>query len=441
MAVGRPPTDAAGSGAPTAGDERSPSTGAGHDPDTGGVRYRFEDAELDTDRFLLRVGGERVPVEPQVFEVLAHLVTHRDRLVPRTELLDTVWGNRFVTDAALASRVATARAAIGDDGRAQRCIRTVHGRGLQFVAEVEELGSAPSVRSGSAAEDVPRQRVRFVTAPDGLRLATATVGSGVPLVKAANWLTHVEEDWRSPVWQHWLTGLGDRFEYTRYDPRGCGLSDRDLGERDLTDPDTWVADLEAVADEVGAERFVLLGMSQGCVPAVGYAVRHPDRVAHLVLYGGYSRGMALRGEESAAQSETLQQLIRGGWGGANPAFRTVFTLTFLPEATSEQMRWFDDLQLSCASVENAARLESAFHHVDLAPLAGRVTVPTTVVHVRDDRATPYDEGRRLAGLVPGAELVTLESPNHVLTGDEPAWPEFLAVMERIRDEVAADKPR
>ena len=401
------------------------------------MRYRFEDAELDTDRFVLQVRGEPVPVEPQVFEVLAHLVRHRDRLVPRTELLDTVWGNRFVSDAALASRVAAARAAVGDDGRAQRCIRTVHGRGLQFVADVEELGPEPPARAGAPERDAPRQRVRFVAAPDGTRLAVATVGSGVPLVKAANWLTHVEEDPRSPVWQHWLTGLGERFAYTRYDARGCGLSDRELGDSDLTDPDTWVSDLEAVVDDVGADRFVLLGMSQGCVPALAYAVRHPERVAHLVLYGGYARGMALRGEESAAQSETLQQLIRGGWGGANPAFRTVFTLTFLPAATSEQVRWYDDLQRSCASVENAVRLESAFHHVDVSELAARLAVPTTVVHVRDDRATPFDEGRRLAALVPGAELVTLEGSNHVLTGDEPAWPEFLALMERIRDEVTA----
>jgi pimeloyl-ACP methyl ester carboxylesterase len=296
------------------------------------------------------------------------------------------------------------------------------------------------VRPGPPASEALRQRVRFVTAPDGLRLAVATVGSGVPLVKAANWLTHVEEDPRSPVWQHWLTGLGERFAYTRYDARGCGLSDRDLGDSDLTDPDTWVGDLEAVAEAVGADRFVLLGMSQGCVPALAYAVRHPDRVAHLVLYGGYARGMALRGAESAAQAETLTQLIRGGWGGTNPAFRTVFTLTFLPGATSEQMRWYDDLQLSCASVDNAVRLESAFHHVDLSGLASQVTVPTTVVHVRDDRATPYAEGRRLAALVPGAELVTLEGSNHVLTGDEPAWPEFLALMERIRDEAFAGKP-
>ena len=200
-------------------------------------------------------------------------------------------------------------------------------------------------------------------------------------------------------------------------------------------------DLEAVVDDVGAERFVLFGMSQGCVPAVGYAVRHPERVAHLVLYGGYLRGMALRGEESAAQSEALQQLIRGGWGGSNPAFRSVFTLTFLPDATSEQVRWYDDLQRSCASVDNAVRLESAFHHVDLAPLASRVTVPTTVVHARDDRATPYSEGRRLAASIPGAELVSLDSPNHVLTSDEPAWAEFLAVMERVRDAATAADQR
>ncbi len=409
--------------------------------DTGGVRYRFEDAELDTAVFELRVAGERVAVEPQVFEVLSYLVEHRDRLVPRTELLDAIWNDRFVSDGALASRIAAARAAIGDDGRAQRCIRTVHGRGLQFVAPVEEVAApapptsaadpTPAASSGPEALGL-RQTVRFVTAPDGLRLAAATIGNGPPLVKAANWLTHIEEDWRSPVWRHWLTGLGERFRFTRYDARGCGLSDRDLSTSDLTDPDLWADDLEAVVDAVGADPCILLGMSQGAVSAVVYALRHPERVSHLVLYGAYSRGMRLRGPESVALSDTLKQLIRGGWGGTNPAFRTVFTMNFMPGASSEQMRWFNELQLNSSDAANGLRLESAFHEVDVGALAAHLSVPTLVMHCRDDRATPYAEGRALAAVIPGSEFVTLESSNHVLMADEPAWPDFLAHLDRLR---------
>ena len=397
-----------------------------------GVRYRFDEVELDVDAFELRVGGVRVGVEPQVFEVLSYLVRHRDRLVPRTELLDVVWGDRFVSDSALASRVAAARAAIGDDGRAQRIIRTVHGRGFQFVAPVEEVW--PSAPSPLVADDRAElaQTVRFATAPDGTRLAVASVGDGPPLVKAANWLTHVEKDWRSPVWRHWLDELGSRFRFIRYDARGCGLSDRDLSHSDLTDVATWTADLEAVVDAAGATSFVLLGVSQGAGPAMDFAVRHPERVSHLVLYGAYARGMHLRGDESVRESDAQLELMRLGWGGRNPAFRSVFTMTFMPDADAEQIRWFSELQEMSTDAGNAVRLESAFYDADFSELAAAVRVPTLVVHCRDDRATPYEEGLHLARQIPDAEFVTLESSNHILTADEPAWPEFLAHLDRLR---------
>lgn len=397
------------------------------------MRYRFLDIEVDTAKFELRVDGRRTPIEPQVFEVLAHLIEHRDRLVPRTELLDEIWGDRFVSDAALASRIAAARAAIGDDGRSQRCIRTVHGRGLQFIAPVEVLDEPHGARPTVAAPpfDDVRQAVRFVTASDGLQLAVATVGDGPVLVKAANWLTHVEQDWRSPIWRHWLTELGRRFTYVRYDSRGCGLSDRDLSSSDLTDVDRWTDDLEAVVEGLDVERFALLGVSDGAIPAIGFANRHPERVSHLVLYGGFSRGLRRRGPNGVTESDTLLQLIRGGWGGTNPAFRTVFTMNFMPGASSEQMQWFNELQVISSDADNALELEGAFHDLDVAPLARRVSVPTLVMHCRDDRATPYEEGRRLAAMIPHAEFVTLESANHVLLADEPAWPEFLGHLVRF----------
>lgn len=392
------------------------------------MRYRFDDVEVDAARFQLTVAGDTVHLEPQVFEVLVYLIEHRDRLVARTEILDAVWGDRFVSDSALASRIAAARAAIGDDGRAQRCIRTVHGRGLQFVAPVT-LDDAPAPEPADV--DDQHQAVRFVTARDGTRLAVATVGEGRPVVKAANWLTHVEHDWNSPIWRHWWGELGRRFRFVRYDSRGCGLSDSDIDGSDLTDPDLWADDLEAVVDTIDADRFALLGMSQGAVPAIMYALRHPERVSHLVLYGAYARGMALRGTDSAAEAESLLQAIRVGWGGTNPAFRTVFTMTFMPGASSEQMRWFNDVQTRSANAANAQRLESAFHHLDVGQLARRLQVPTMVVHSRHDRATPCSEGRQLARLIPGAELVTLESENHILVADEPAWPAFLAHLDRF----------
>lgn len=399
------------------------------------MRFRFEDAVLDTATFELSVGGAPVAVEPQVFEVLAYLIAHRDRLVPRTELLDEIWGDRFVSDSALASRVAAARAAIGDDGRSQRCIRTVHGRGFQFVAPVRAT-YATTLDDATPATAELHQTVRFTSAPDGTRLAVASVGHGPALVKAANWLTHVEMDWRSPVWRHWNDALASRFHYVRYDARGCGLSDRDLGENDLTDLDVWTGDLATVVDDHGLDRFALLGISQGAAPAMAYAVRHPERVTALVLYGAYVRGMRLRGDEAMARSDTLITLMRDGWGGTNPAFRSVFTMTFMPEATSEKMRWFNDLQLQTTSTENAIRLESAFHEHDFTELATQVSVPTIVFHCRDDLATPFDEGRALAALIPGAEFVALDSANHILGEDEPAWTDFLGHLDRFTTQAA-----
>jgi len=393
------------------------------------VIFRFENAELDTAVFELRINSERVAIEPQVFEVLSYLVSHHDRLVPRTEILDAVWGDRFVSDSALASRLAAARTAIGDDGRSQRLIRTVHGRGLQFVGDVvvDSAASAPAKLTVPTTD--LNQTIRFAQAADGVELAVASVGDGRPMVKAANWLTHVERDWNSPIWHHWITELAARYSYIRYDSRGCGLSDHDLRGSSLSDLEVWTSDLETVVEQQGLDRFVLFGMSQGGAPAMAYAARHPDRVSHLVLLGCYSRGMRHRGPEASAQAQVYLDMMRVGWGGRNPAFRTFFTTTFLPAASSEQMRWFNELQNDTTSPENAMLLEQAFYDYDFTELAGQVNVPTIVFHAIDDMATPYEEGRRLASLIPGAELVTLDSPNHVLMADEPAWAEFLVRLE------------
>ncbi len=394
--------------------------------------YRFEDAELNCDTFELLVRGERVPVEPQVFEVIRYLIDHRERMCTRTEILDTIWGDRFVSDSALSSRIAAARAAVADDGRAQRVIRTVHGRGFQFVAPIViDRATEPPSLVVTPRDEHLRQSIRFCQAPDGVHLAVAEVGSGPPLVKAATWLTHVEHDWHSPVWAHWLVELGHRFRYIRYDARGGGLSDRDLTGSRLDQLGTWTGDLETAIDCSDLSRFVLFAMSQGVGPALDFCVRHPDRISHLIVLGGYVRGMRRRDAESAAQAALLPELIRVGWGGSNPAFRSVFTTTFVPEATSEQMRWFNDLAVHTASADNAVRLETAFHDQDFTDLARAITVPTLVMHATNDRAVPFSEGRLLASLISGAQFVPLDSANHILLENEPAWAGFLRHLDEF----------
>lgn len=269
------------------------------------------------------------------------------------------------------------------------------------------------------------QEIRFCIAPDGVRIAYATAGTGPPLVKAANYLTHLEHDWNGPVWKHWLRGLAQHHTLIRYDERGCGLSDRDV--RDLS-TDAWVRDLEAVVEAAGLERFPLLGISQGASVCVAYAVKHPEKVTHLILYGGYARGRFNRDltPKQMTEAETLINVIRVGWGRDNPAFRQLFTTQLMPEGTDEQMEWLNELARISAAPDSAAAMERAFYNIDVTDLAPQVTVPTLVLHARDDAGIPFEEGRRLAALIPDARFVPLDSRNHILLADEPAWQRFLA---------------
>ena len=271
-------------------------------------------------------------------------------------------------------------------------------------------------------------------APDGVRLAWAKHGSGPPIVKAGNWLTHVEYDWESPVWHHWLQGLGEAHTFVRYDERGCGLSDRAPEELSLA---RWVADLESVIDAARLERFVLLGISQGAATAVAYAARHPERVERLVLYGGYARGRARRDEGERRRHEALVTVIRAGWADPDPTFRHLFSMLFLPEGSPEQLAWYDELQRRSAWPETAVRLYQARAAVDVRELVPRVAVDALVAHARDDRVVPFEEGRILASLLPRARLLPLASCNHILLPDEPAWHHFLAEFHAFLDQPAA----
>jgi pimeloyl-ACP methyl ester carboxylesterase/DNA-binding winged helix-turn-helix (wHTH) protein len=390
--------------------------------------YTFDGYELDLDQFELRRDGERVAVEPQVFDVLAYLVEHRTRVVPKVELLESVWKTTFVTESALTSRVKAARQAVRDDGRSQQMIRTVHGRGYRFVAPVEVFvtpASGPAAAARASERRVAvRQEIRFCRSADGVEVAYATSGDGPPLVKAANWLSHLDYDWESPVWRHWLQELSRRHRLVRYDERGCGLSDWDVDQLSI---DTKVADLEAVVDACGLDRFALLGISGGGPASVAYAARHPERVSKLVLYGAFARGRMARAStvEQKREAELLVDLAELGWGRDDPAFRHVFALQFMPEGTREQWAAFDELQRRTATPANAARIMAATADLDVTSLAPRVQAPTLIIHSHGDRRAPLAEGRTLATLIPDSRLIMLDSANHILLHDEPAWERFV----------------
>ncbi len=269
-----------------------------------------------------------------------------------------------------------------------------------------------------------RHETRFCTAPDGVGLAYAIDGEGPPLVKASNWMTHLDYERQSPVWRHWVRELSRGHTLIRYDERGCGLSDRQFSGTPTLD--TYVGDLAAVVDAAGLERFALIGLSGGGPTAIEYAARNPERVSRLVLYGTWARGRNRRGERAAEEGRVLIDLIRVGWGGAVPAFRQVFSSIYIPSAGEEQKRWYDDLQQASSSGETAARLWQSRNQTEISDTARRTTQPALVLHARQDGAVPYEEGRRLASLLPDARFVTLESDNHILQEGEPAWEAFLS---------------
>jgi pimeloyl-ACP methyl ester carboxylesterase/DNA-binding winged helix-turn-helix (wHTH) protein len=381
--------------------------------------FLFEDFTLDVSRRELRRGSGPVAVEPQVFDLLVYLIENRDRVVSRDDLIASVWGGRIVSESTLASRINAARQALGDSGEAQRLIKTIQRKGIRFVGALRD-GERASVPIAKPAV----QDVTFCKTADGVHLAVATSGSGLPVVKCANWLNHIEYDWQSPIWAPFMHAMSNRFRLIRYDERATGLSDWNADDISF---EAFVHDLETVVDNLGLERFPLIGMSQGAAVAIAYATRHPERVSRLVLCGGYAQGFRKQGNPvQAGQREALESLVRHGWGQDNPAFRQVFTSLFIPGGTPEQMQWFNDLQRISTSPENAVRLLGSFGDIDVVDLLPKVTVPTLVLHGRNDARVPFEQGLMLARGIPGARFVALDSANHIVLSHEPAWERYLA---------------
>ena len=267
-----------------------------------------------------------------------------------------------------------------------------------------------------------QQTIRYVRASDGVQIAWAESGTGPPLVKAATWLTHLEYDLESPVWQHWTKFLADHFRYVRYDERGCGMTEWDV--RDLS-AERRVADLETVIDAAGiSEPVTLLGMSHGATVCIEYAVRHPERVARMIFCGGFARGVLRRNNRESEKMYEAIISLSSMWGSNNPAFRQVFTSRFIPGGTDEQLHWFNELCLKTTSPELAAPLLRARAVTDVESLLPKVRTPTLILHGRDDAVSPIAEGRLLATEIAGAQFIELDSRNHVLLEHEPAWQRF-----------------
>ncbi|HMB74844.1 MAG TPA: alpha/beta hydrolase, partial [Kiloniellaceae bacterium] len=277
------------------------------------------------------------------------------------------------------------------------------------------------------------QEIHFCSSADGVTIAYATVGEGPPLVKAPNWMNHLEYDWKTPFWRHLVGAFASSHSLLRFDQRGNGLSDRNVERLTF---DAFVDDLEAVVDAAGLDRFPLLGISQGTAISIAYTIRHPERVTGLVLYGGYARGAMKRvSEADIARAQAIHTMIRLDWGLDSAAFRQHFTTRFMPDASQAEMDWFNELQKVTVAPDVAAQIRIVNDDIDITPLLPQIKVPTLVLHCREEAVVPFEEGRLIASKIPGARFVPLEGRNHLLFEDEPSWPRFLSEVRSFLDKI------
>lgn len=388
----------------------------------------------DQELFQRWLDGERERVRALRARVVQRLARHPELPARLAARWSRAWleADPFDTQAAahllelLERRGQQAEAA----GLSQELTERFHNAGLEWPV-VPDAGplSIALAEPPSEQQLLARQKIRFCTAADGVRVAYACVGEGPPLVKAANWLSHLELDWDAPIWSPLFRQLASDHFLVRYDERGNGLSDWDVSEISF---DVFVTDLETVIDALGLERFPLLGISQGASVSIEYAVRHPERVTHLILFGAYAAGWRVDAtEETLREREAIMTLTEVGWGQDNPAYRQIFSSTFMPSATADELNWFNEFQRCTASPENAARFLSAFGDIDVRHRLEEVSVPTLVIHALGDRRIPVVTGRDIAASIPDSEFVGLESDGHLLLGREPASRVFVDAVRRF----------
>ncbi len=384
------------------------------------MRYFFANCELDTASHTLLRDGERVPIEPQVFDLLQLLAERAGQLVTKDDLIDVVWNGRIVSDATISARINAARTAVADNGKDQRVIRTVSRRGFEMVADV-----ARETKSKASLTSERGQTIRYASSKDGTNIAWSSVGEGPPILYAWHHLSHLEKDWRSKLLRPTFDALSENHRLVRYDIRGSGLSDPINPDNTL---DNHVDDMLAVADAAGIDRFPVISVLQSAATAIRLCARHPERVSRLVIQNGYARGRAMReGASDAADNDPFIALLKsGGWGNPDNGFMRAWATMVLPMASFEETTDLIHLISHAGSGENALLQRQLIDILNVLDDLERVQIPTLVIHSRMCPIHPVTEGRRVAAGIPGAEFLEVDSSNTFLVASDPAFQEIMA---------------
>lgn len=381
------------------------------------MKFDFANCSLETDTLSLTRNGEVVAVEPQVFDLLLLLARNAGRVVTKDEIIDVVWQGRIVSESAISARIAAARKAVGDDGKAQRIIQTVARRGLKLVAD---LTAEPDQRTSERDEIPP---IRYTRNAEGKSLAYALTGQGPPVVRSGYGYTDLEAEWALPAERTVFDAISERATLLRFDPIGTGQSDLDLTEIDYA---AEADDLIRCADAAGFDRFALYSESGGVHTALHAAAAYPDRISRLAIAGGYVEGRMLRRED--AEPDPIRGLIQEAWSSSSESFAIGYLAAYFPDGPLEAIQRIANLMISACPQENILLRRDAINWISTADLLPRVRCPTLVLHSKDDRIHPLSEGRKLASGIPDASLVVLDTANHVPQPGNVAFDTFLTTI-------------
>ncbi len=391
----------------------------------------------DQSSFQQWLTAERKEVSRVQCKILSRLAQHDE--VPRTEQLAWIrqWLERNPYDKQAASLLLLKLEQLELTSELKAMSKELENRfrnaGISWSTnkatnQAQELGQQSML---SSRELLTRQRIKFCTTGDDVRIAYASIGEGHSIVKTANWLSHLEYDWNAPIWSPLFRELAKDHHFVRYDERGNGLSDWDVKEISF---DSFVEDLETVISVNQLDKFALLGISQGASVAIEYANKYPEKVSHLILFGGYAAGWRVGAtEEQIKEREAIMTLTLAGWGQDNPAYRQIFSSTFMPNANQQELDWFNEFQRLTTSPANAVRFLSEFGDIDVRHQLAKVKVPTLVIHSLGDQRIPVEVGRDIASQIPDAEFLGLESNGHLLLARESASSVF---VQAVRDFIA-----